>query len=65
MIKVTPDEQRKFVETNPGMFRAVEGAWGRRSVYLPKTKIGRVYEALSTAWRDAVPKQFAGRKPSR
>jgi len=68
MIKVTPDEQRKFVETNPDMFRPVKGAWRRRgntSVYLPKTKIDRVCEALSTAWRDTVPKQFAGRKPSR
>jgi len=68
MIKLTPEEQRKFVETNPDMFRPVEGGWGWRgntSVYLPKTKIDRVCEALSTAWPNTAPKQLAGRKPSR
>jgi hypothetical protein len=28
MIKLTAEEQRKFVQANPDMFRPVKGAWG-------------------------------------
>jgi hypothetical protein len=67
-IKSTPEEQRKFVQANPEMFRPVKGAWGRRgntNVYLPKAKIDRVREALSLAWRNTAPKRLVPRETSK
>jgi hypothetical protein len=66
-IKLTPEEQRKFVQAHPGMFRPVKGAWGRRgntNVYLPKAKIDKVREALSVAWRNTAPKRLVRRETS-
>jgi hypothetical protein len=62
MIKLTPEEQRKFVQANPDTFRPVKGAWGRRgntNVCLSKAKIDRVREALRAAWRNTAPKRLA------
>lgn len=61
MIKLTPEEQRKFVQANPDTFRPVKGAWGRRgniNVCLSKAKIDRVREALRVAWRNIAPKRL-------
>jgi hypothetical protein len=48
MIKLTPEEQRNFIQANPDTFRPVKGAWGRRgntNVYLSRAKIERVRSA--------------------
>jgi hypothetical protein len=60
MLKLTPEEQKNFIQADPAVFRPVKGAWGRRgntNVYLPKAKIDRVREALGVAWRNAAPKR--------
>ena len=62
VVKLTPDEQRDFVRSDPNVFQLVKGAWGRRgstSVYLPAAKIHRVREAVGAAWRNTAPKRLS------
>src|SRR5213595_4285051 len=50
VIKLTPDEQKRFMQRDPRIFQPVKGAWGRRgntNVYLPAAKIDIVRERLS------------------
>ena len=61
-VKLTPDEQRDLVLSDPNVFQPVKGAWGRRgntSIHLPAAKIDTVREALSAAWRNTAPKRLA------
>jgi hypothetical protein len=62
VVKLTPDEQKRFVESDPKVFQPVKGAWGRRgnaNVNLPAAKIDIVREALTAAWRNAASKRLA------
>ncbi len=62
VVKLTPDEQRDLVRSDPNVFRAVKGAWGRHgstSIHLPAAKIEIVREALGAAWRNTAPKRLA------
>jgi hypothetical protein len=62
VVKLTPDEQRDLVRSDPDVFQAVKGAWGRRgstSIHLPAAKIEIVREALGAAWRNTAPKRLA------
>src|SRR2546423_7053925 len=55
VVKLTPDEQRDFVRSDPTVFQPVKGGWGRRgstSVRLPAARIGKVREAIGAAWRN-------------
>ena len=61
VVKLTRDEQKRFIQDYPAAFKAVKGAWGRRGhtqIYLPAAKIGIVREALSLAWRNTAPKRL-------
>jgi hypothetical protein len=61
VVKLTPDEQREFVENDPSGFQPVKGAWGRRgntNIYLPAAKIDKAREALTAAWRNTAPKRL-------
>ncbi len=70
VVKLTRDEQKRFVQRDPRIFQSVKGAWGRRgntNVYLPAAKIDIVREALAAAWRNTTPKRLAEtlqRKPT-
>jgi hypothetical protein len=70
VVKLTPDEQKHFIQSDPKIYQPVEGAWGRRgntNVYLPAAKIDIVREALAAAWRNTAPKRLAEtlqRKPT-
>jgi hypothetical protein len=62
VVKLTPDEQRELVHSDPNIFQPVKGAWGRRgntSIHLPAAKIDIVREALSAAWRNTAPTRLA------
>jgi hypothetical protein len=51
-----------LVRSDPDVFQAVKGAWGRRgstSIHLPAAKIENVREALGAAWRNTAPKRLA------
>src|SRR2546421_13004266 len=52
VIKLTPDEKKRFMQRDPRIFQPVKGAWGRRgntNVYLPAANIDIVREALAAA----------------
>jgi hypothetical protein len=60
MVKLTPEQQRTFIEKAPQGFKPASGAWGRQgctNVYLPAAKATIVRTAL-----DAAAKNVAGRK---
>ena len=62
MAKLTRQDQKDFVRTNPGIFKAAKAAWGGKeaqiSVYRPQTS--RSYaEALVAAWRNTAPKRLS------
>ena len=62
MVKLSPDHQKEFVRTSPGLFRPVKGAWGRQgatSIYLRMATIDIVREALTAAWRNTAPKRLS------
>ena len=61
VVKLTPDEQREFVRSEPKVFQPVKGAWGRRGntkIYLPRAKIDIVRDTLTLAWRNVAPKHL-------
>lgn len=52
MVKLTPEQQRTFIEKAPEVFKPSSGAWGRQgytSVYLPAAKKSIVRAALDAA----------------
>jgi hypothetical protein len=60
MVKLTPEQQRMFIESAPKIFKPASGAWGRQgctNVYLPAAKAAIVRAAL-----DAASKNVANRK---
>jgi hypothetical protein len=60
MIKLTPEQQRTFIEKTPEVFKPSSGAWGRQgytNVYLPAATATIVRAAL-----DAAAKNVAGKK---
>lgn len=67
MIKLTPEEQRRFVQANPALFQPVKGAWGGRgntNVHLPTAKIDKMREALGVAWRNTAPTRLIRHTPN-
>ena len=62
MVKLSPDDQKEFVRTGPGVFTRVKGAWGRQgatNINLPAATIDIVREALTAAWRNTAPKRLS------
>ena len=61
MVKLSTEDQKEFVRTNPGIFRPVKGAWGRQgatTIHLRSAAIDIVREALTAAWRNTAPKRL-------
>jgi hypothetical protein len=53
MVKLTPEQQELFVQSQSAAFVPVKGAWGRAgctNVRLAAAKRGAVREALALAW---------------
>ena len=62
MVKLSPDEQKEFVRSRPGVFTTVKGTWGRQgatNINLPAATIKIVREALTAAWRNTAPKRLS------
>jgi Protein of unknown function (DUF419). len=52
MVKLTPEQQRTFIDKAPEVFKPCRGAWGRRgytNVYLAYAKASLVRAALDAA----------------
>jgi len=68
MVKLFPDQQEKFVASDPDAFVPVKGAWGKRgatSVNLRAAKKTAVREALALARQNTAPKKLTSAKPGR
>jgi hypothetical protein len=68
MVKLRPEQQGKFVQTDPGVFSPAKGAWGRRgytSVYLKAAKVALLREAMALAWRNVERKRMMEQLGSR
>jgi hypothetical protein len=53
MVKLTPEEQRELLRTNPETFEPSAGAWGRQgctNVILERADVAAVRGALLLAW---------------
>jgi hypothetical protein len=62
MVKLTPEEQQRFVRTEPDVFVPAAGAWGARgstTVNLAKANKETVFTALVAAWRNVAPKRLS------
>ena len=62
MVKLTPDQQVLFMQSEPDIFAPVQGGWGLRgatSVHLPSATKGKVWPAVLAAWRNVAPKRLA------
>jgi hypothetical protein len=64
MVKLTPDEQQRFVREHPEVFAPENGAWGRQGctrVGLDLVDQDTLGEALTLAWRNSAAKRTARR----
>ena len=62
MVKLSADDQKEFMRSNPDVFQPAKGAWGRQGstvVYLPVATIGIVREALTAAWGNTAPNRLS------
>jgi hypothetical protein len=60
MVKLTPEEQRGFIERAPKIFKPCSGAWGRQgytNVYLPAATPGILRAALNAAAKNVASKK--------
>jgi hypothetical protein len=60
MVKLTPEQQRGFIERAPKVFKPCSGAWGRQgytNVYLPVAKARIVHAALHAAAKNIASKK--------
>jgi len=58
MVKLTPEQQQRFVRENPRVFVPVKGAWGSQgctNVCLKPATKAIVSPAMVSAWRNLVP----------
>jgi hypothetical protein len=61
MVKLTPEQQRLFVRTEPAVFKAIKGTWGKRGatqVILEPATEPAVRQAMEAAWRNTAPKKL-------
>jgi hypothetical protein len=61
VVKLTSDEQKESVRSDPDVVKPVKGAWGRQgstNIYLPAARAESVRKALTAAWRNTAPKRL-------
>ena len=63
MVKLSPEQQKAFVQAKPDVFQPVDGAWGYRGathVRLVKAATEAIVRpALVAAWRNTAPKRLS------
>ena len=64
MVKLTPDDQQKFVREHPTTFTPENGAWGRQGctrVRLDAVDEDTLGDAMTLAWQNTVKTRPVGR----
>ena len=59
MVKLLPEQQQSYLNTNPETFFAAQGAWGRAGCTMVRLAVAdpeMMGEALTAAWKAIVPK---------
>ena len=59
-LMLTPEQQRRFVATDPAGFVAIDNAWGSKgatTAMLAVVDRGQFVEALRTAWHNSAQKR--------
>jgi len=68
MVKVTPDQQRDFMQLQPAAFAPASGAWGRQGCTMVQLSVvdeETLGEAMTLAWQLAVTAAKAKRKKAK
>jgi len=63
VVKLSPDQQRLLMETNPGVFKPVKRSWGQKGwtqISLEDVDPAVVRHAMHIAWRSVAPKSLRG-----
>lgn len=63
MVKLTPEQQRVYIQAHPNVFTPAQGAWGLGGSTLVQLKDADpevVLEAMRAAWLGRAPKKHAG-----
>ncbi len=59
MVKLWPDQQAEFIQSDPSVFKPAQGAWGQRGATLRparrREESPRSVAHLHTAWRNTAP----------
>ena len=66
MVALTPDQQQRLVQENPGVFQPESGAWGRAGstrVHLELADEETLGEAATLAWQNSLAKGPSRSKP--
>jgi hypothetical protein len=61
MVKLTPDQQASYCQTDAGSFAPFKGAWGKRGctkITLAAADETIVRQVLAAAWRNTAPKKL-------
>jgi hypothetical protein len=61
MVKLTPEQQRTLVESDPAVFVPVKGGWGLKGATNVRLKAATkdvVHHALRLAWANVAPKSL-------
>jgi hypothetical protein len=65
MVKLTPDQQRRFIKDAPEAFAPENGAWGRQGctrVHLAAVDEETLGDAMTLAWQNsAAPRRAKGK----
>jgi hypothetical protein len=62
MVKLTPEQQAAFIQSDPEIFQSVKGGWGLRGatrVFLRPATKARLRPAMVIAWRNTAPKRLS------
>jgi hypothetical protein len=62
MVKLTPEQQQRFVHDEPKVFVPVKGAWGKQgctNVCLKPATKAILSSAMVAAWRNLAPEDLA------
>jgi hypothetical protein len=68
MVKLTPEQQRIYMQLDRSAFSLAQGAWGQRGatlIRLADADMATLREALTDAWRGTAPKTLIARSKTR
>jgi hypothetical protein len=62
VLRLTVDQQKRFVQTDPKVFKPVKGGWGLKgatNVCLKPATKAKLFTAMVAAWRNLAPDELS------